>query len=61
MLSVGESRIFVSKPKNVKVGYNVARLPKLSYLEQLSSDLQAIHNVDHCKGLVTMYHRAAEL
>jgi hypothetical protein len=60
MLSVGGSRILVSKPKDVEAGYNVAHLPTLSYLERLFSDLQSIHYVDHCKGL-TIYHRATEL
>ncbi len=59
MLSVGGSRILVSKPKYVEAGYDVAHLPKLSYLERLFSDLQSIHYVDHCKGL-TIHHRATE-
>ncbi len=60
MLSVGGSRILVSKPKNVEAGYDVAHLPKLSYLEGLFSDLQSIHYMDHCKKL-TIHHQAAEI
>ena len=60
MLSVGGSRILVPKPKDVEAGYDVAHLPKLSYLERLFSDLQSIHYVDYCKGL-TIHHQAAEI